>query len=102
MNVLKQNMKWDFWTKIKQFFCVHSLHIHNIEDLDVICWHWTHGKSPNNDYLFIQIQLRCKNCGAYYLTEIRNRKLCDKFAREFKDKMWSDTCQPEWKYISVV
>ena len=83
--------------KLKQLFCIHDLHINNIDDFDVVCWHWTHGPSPNNYPLFIQMQLKCKKCGDYYFRCIFNRKLCDHFAEYYKDKRddgTSKTCKP--------
>ena len=93
MSVLKPNTKWDYWTKIKQFFCIHDLHIYTIDDIEVVCWNWTHGE-PDVYPAFIGIQLKCKKCGAYYLRCINDSKLYDDFIERYKDKQWSDTCKP--------
>ena len=46
---------------LKKIFCKHK-------DNEVICWHWTHGEGTN-EIRFLEIQLRCKNCGKYHFYE---------------------------------
>lgn len=69
----------------KKLFCRHK-------NNEVICWHWTHGWSTY-EIRFLEIQLRCKDCGKYHFAEIRDWKECYKFIEKYKDKEWSDTCQ---------
>ena len=70
----------------KKLFCKHK-------NNDVVCWHWTHGYNAN-EIRFLEIQLRCKDCGKYHFAEIRDWKECYKFIEKYKDKQWSDACQP--------
>lgn len=70
----------------KKLFCKHK-------NSEVICWHWTHG--PNmNEPRFLEIQLKCNNCGKYYFTTIRECMDCNEFISIYKDKQWSTTCRP--------
>ena len=69
---------------LKKLFCRHK-------NSEVVCWHWTHGWNTY-ETKFIEVQLRCKNCGKYRLAEIRDRNECYKFIEKYKDKEWSDTC----------
>ena len=62
----------------KQLFCRHK-------NSEVICWHWTHGWN-DNEIRFLEIQLRCKNCGKYYFAQIKDWNECDKFISKHKDK----------------
>ena len=70
----------------KKLFCKHK---HN----EVICWHWTHGWS-SNEPAFIEVQLRCKDCGKYHFMDIQDPREYDEFTFENADKKWSDTCKP--------
>ena len=71
--------------KLKQLFCKHK-------DNKVICWHWTHGEATN-EIRFLEIQLRCKNCGKYHFKYIRDWNTCERFIAQNKDKQWGK-CQP--------
>ena len=71
---------------LKQLFCKHK-------NNEVICWHWTHGLN-DNEIRFLEIQLKCKNCGKYYFAQIRDWNECEKFIAKHKDKFWSGNCQP--------
>ncbi len=71
---------------LKKIFCRHKHY-------EVICWHWTHGPTTN-DIRFLQIQLKCKDCGKYYFRYILDWDKCYKFIDKYKDKEWSDTCKP--------
>lgn len=71
---------------LKQLFCKHK-------NSEVICWHWTHGWN-DNEIRFLEIQLKCKNCGKYYFAQIKDWNECDNFISKHKDKFWSGTCQP--------
>ena len=67
-------------------FCKHN-------NLDVICWHWTHGQC-GSEIRFLEIQVKCKNCNKYLFKEIRNWEKCYKFIKKYKNKEWSSTCHP--------
>ena len=71
---------------VKRLFCKHT-------NSEVVCWHWTHGWSTY-EIRFLEIQLRCNDCGKYYFAEIRDRDECYKFIARHKDKRWSETCRP--------
>lgn len=83
-------MKMAFCSCIKRFlkklFCRHK-------NSEVVCWHWTHGLSTN-EYSFIEIQLKCNDCGKYYFADIRDCIKYKNFISKHKDKEWSDTCKP--------
>lgn len=79
-------MKFNIKKFLRQLFCRHK---HG----DIICWHWTHGIN-DNEIAFIEIQLKCKDCGKYYYAEIRDRNQCNQFVEKQKDKEWSDVCCP--------
>lgn len=71
---------------LREIFCKHK------DSNDVICWHWTHGEGTN-EIRFLEIQLRCKNCGKYHFINIRDWNECEKFISKNKDKQWGN-CQP--------
>lgn len=71
---------------LKRLFCRHKSN-------KVVCWHWTHGWSAHQ-IRFLEIQLRCRNCGKYHFIHIKDPKKYDKFVSEYADKEWSDTCKP--------
>lgn len=71
---------------LKKLFCKHE---HN----EVVCYHWTHGLY-DNEIRFLEIQLKCKDCGKYHFVYIHNWDKCYKFIEKHKDKEWSDTCHP--------
>ena len=70
---------------LKKMFCRHK---HN----EVVCWHWTHGPSTY-EIRFLQIQLKCKDCGKYHFAYIKDWKECYKFIDKHKYKECSNTCQ---------
>lgn len=70
----------------KGLFCKHA-------NNEVVCWHWTHG-IDTNEVRFLEIQLKCNDCGKYHFAYIYDWNKCDKFISEHKDKFWSSNCQP--------
>lgn len=72
---------------IKRLFCRHK------KSNEVVCWHWTHGEI-GNEPIQIEAQLKCTECGKYHFLHIDDPKKYDEFASKYKDKQWSDTCQP--------
>lgn len=73
--------------KPKKLFCRHK------NNNEVVCWHWTHGWNTN-EIRFLEIQLRCNDCGKYHFAYIKDWNECYEFIDKFKDKEWSDTCHP--------
>lgn len=71
---------------LRQLLCKHK-------NSEVICWHWTHGASTN-EIRFLEIQMRCNDCGKYYFRYIRDWNECEKFISKNKDKQWSVNCKP--------
>ena len=71
---------------LKKLFCKHKNH-------EVVCWHWTHGCNTSEPR-FLEIQLKCNDCGKYYFTTIKDRNKCEIFISNHKDKPWSATCKP--------
>ena len=69
---------------LKQLFCKHK-------NSEVIFWHWTHGFN-GNEPAFLEVQLKCKDCGKYYYGHIKDHKLCNRFIKAHKDKEWPDAC----------
>ena len=78
-------MRW-LINYIRSCFCKH-------ENSEVICWHWTHGYNTS-EIRFLEIQMRCNDCGKYYFVEIRDWNKCYEFIEKYKDKQWSCTCKP--------
>ena len=70
----------------ERLFCKH-------ENNDVVCYHWTRGLY-DNEIRFLEIQLKCKDCGKYHFVYIYNWDKCYEFIEKYKDKYWSDTCKP--------
>ena len=60
---------------------------------EIVCWHWTHGANMN-EIRFLEIQLKCNDCGRYYFRYIYDWNKCYKFIDKYKDKEWSDNCKP--------
>ena len=81
MSPVKSNL-----STLKQLLCRHK-------DSEVVCWHWTHGESTY-EIRFLEIQLRCKDCGKYHFKYIRDWNECEKFISKHKNKQWSDECKP--------
>lgn len=71
---------------IKQLFCKHS-------NNEVVCWHWIYD-ADKNETRYVEIQRKCNDCGKYYFTYMNNWDECYKFIEEYRDKMWSATCNP--------
>ena len=71
---------------IKRLFCKHK-------NSKVICWHWTHGPSTF-DIRFLEIQVKCNDCGKYHFKYIRDWNKCYEFAEKYKNKEWSNSCRP--------
>lgn len=72
-----------------RLFCRHK-------NSEVICWHWTHGYN-DNEIRFLEIELKCKDCGRYFFRYIKDYNECKKFIEKYKDNRWSDTCKPVLK-----
>ena len=71
---------------IKQIFCSHK-------NNEVVCWHWTHGYTMLG-VRHIELQVRCKDCGKYRYLYIFDQNVCKDFEQRYKEKQWSDKCQP--------
>jgi hypothetical protein len=71
---------------VRKLFCEHK-------NNEVACWHWTHGMNTN-EIRFLEVQLRCRNCGEYHFMEIRDWNKCYDFISCYKDKQWYSTCKP--------
>ena len=71
---------------INKLFCRHK-------NSRVICWHWTHGANTN-EIRFLEVQLRCNDCGKYYFRYIYDWEECYNFTYKYKDKEWSESCRP--------
>ena len=76
--------------RIMNLFCRHK-------NSEVVCWHWSHGYN-GNDIRFIEIELKCKDCGKYFFRYIKDWDECEKFIEKHKDKKWSNTCNPVLGY----
>ena len=50
--------------RIMNLFCRHK-------NSEVVCWHWSHGYN-GNDIRFIEIELKCKDCGKYFFRYIKD------------------------------
>ena len=75
---------------LSKLFCKHR-------NSEIICWHWTHGVSTN-EIRFLEIQMKCNDCGKYYFRYIYDWDECYKFTYKYKDKEWSDSCKPVLNY----
>ena len=71
---------------LKKLFCRH-------EQIEVICWYWTHGINAHATR-FIEVQLKCKQCGKCFFIDIRDPKKYDEFIHKHVAKYWTDTCRP--------
>ena len=71
---------------IKRLFCKH-------ENNEVVCWHWTHGLY-DNEIRFLEIQLKCNDCGKYHFKYIYDWDECYKFIAENQNTRWSGDCKP--------
>ena len=75
---------------MRKLFCRHK-------DSEVVCWHWTHGFNTN-EIRFLEIQLKCNDCGKYHFKTIKDWNKCEEFISKHKDKQWSDICKPILKH----
>ena len=68
-------------------FCKHK-------NSEIICWHRVHplyGKYPT----VIEYQTKCNECNKYFIRWFPlNVKWIQSFIDTYKDKEWSDTCNP--------
>lgn len=76
--------------KFNKIFCRHK-------NGEVVCWHLTHGINDNK-ILFLEIQLKCVECGRYYFRYIWDWGECEEFISKHKDKRWSENCKPVLNY----
>lgn len=60
---------------------------------EIVCWHWTHGQNAN-EIRFLEIQKKCKDCGKYHFSYIKDWNQCDQFITKYPNKEWSDICKP--------
>lgn len=71
---------------LRKIFCKHK-------NSEVVCWHWTHGASGYENR-FLEIQMKCDDCGKYFFWNIKDLNKCDEFIKKYPDKEWSDKCKP--------
>lgn len=64
--------------RIMNLFCRHK-------NSEVVCWHWSHGYN-GNDIRFIEIELKCKDCGKYFFRYIKDWNKCEQFIEEIRIK----------------
>ena len=66
----------------KRLFCRHK-------NNEVVCWHWTHGWSTS-ELRFIEIQLKCNNCGKYHFMDIRDPEIYEEFREQIISELTTD------------
>ena len=43
---------------------------------------------------FWKFRKKCKDCGKYHFSYIKDWNQCDQFIAKYPNKKWSDTCKP--------